>query len=174
MATTRCYPNSTGTGSFTNPDNVLGNTTAVATHDAYMTAGTGVGHRYFFDTSAIPAGAVVTSISAGVSARAGSANHRTFHAVSPFLSGKSAVSVTSAAGTYLSTTLADSVVDVPVATMTSAGYSQAEIVSSAVRWEAVFNAALSVSTLIEWEKFWIDFTYEIPPANNTLFFGENF
>lgn len=151
---------------------VLGNTAAYATHTGALPVNAGLGGRFYFPMSDIPAGCVVNSIVASVIAKANVASRRNFLSVDIYGSGGNNILKTP------NTPMG--IVDVTYsatfsgAELASGGWTTDDLRNNGIEWTASFLSTNATSTTTSWQKFWLTVDYTLAAGGpNALFLGEN-
>ena len=180
MPTVSAYPNALKlANNFANAGNVIGNTTAYATHTGAASSGAAIYAEYSFDLSAIPAAAVIDRIRFNVIAKASATGRRTARRIDLQHNTGGGYSTTSTAAVPLLTTdttatiVFDRVVD-------ATRWAQFGVTTAAIRDPATFfgvgfESASATSTTTSWQKFWLEVDYTLPAGvPNLLFMNELF
>ena len=181
MPTVSAYPNAVKLASdFASAANVVGNTTAYATHNGIKAVGQAIFAEYGFDLSAIPANALIDRIRFNVIAKANAAGRRTARWIDVQHANGGGFSTTSTPGVPLQST--DTTATIVLDRVADAAlWAQMQMTTAAVRdpatgWGVGFESTIASTTLTSWQKFWLDVDYTLPAAGvpNLLFMNEPF
>ena len=156
--------------------NVVGNTTAYATHTNALPVSTPLGGEFRFVLSALPANAVISNIRASVIARANAASRRAFSVVGVYTNGPATAGYTSLdAAKPLTTAYATYSIDMPWSVLANAGHTVATLKGAGTTWSASFKSTNSGGVSTIWQKFWLEVDYTLPAGvPNLLFLNELF
>lgn len=169
MPTISAYPSAVrAANDFTNPNNVVGNTTTYATNNTIKAIGAVIFSDFAFDLSAVPAGAVVDRIRFNVIAKANAAGRRMARWIDVQHANGGGMNTTSSPGATLQSTdttvtiTLDRVVDASLwATMRMS----TDVVRDATTdWGFGFESTIASTTLTSWQKFWLEVDYTLPVA----------
>ncbi len=177
MAVLRLYPNAIipGSGSTHWTDaqltQILGNSTTTISKSAYLNINNGVYGGFRFDTTQVPAGATINSITGGVRAYCSALNHRQFYSFEVYRPSPIA-SIYTTGDPNLTNTMSD-------LTLVRNGYpwGMNSIQDSTLEWNFCFMALVTSTVTIYWQKVWVDIDYTpgaTPGGKNVLYLGENF
>ena len=181
MPTVSAYPNAVKrANNFARATNVVGNTTAYATHNGASSVGQVLYADFGFDLSAVPANAVIDRIRFNVIAKASATGRRTARWIDMQHAAGGGFTTTSTPGVPLLTT--DTTATIVLDRVNDAAtWGQMAITAAAVRdpateWGFGFESVNATSTLTSWQKFWLDVDYTLPAAGvpNLLFMNELF
>ena len=177
MAVLRLYPNAirpgSGYGDFTDAQltQILGNSTNTIGSSKLYQPGTGIYAGFYFDTSQVPSGAIINSITASTQAYATYNSTRAFYSVSAYHPTYGNMFKTQEQGlTYLS-----GIYSIPITPYT---WPVDAIRNSAIEWDFCFiSTSSSWAVALYLQKFFLDIDYTpgvSPSGKNVLFLGENF
>lgn len=178
MATLRLYPSAIRPGSgyddFTDAQltQILGNSSNTVGSSKLYQPGTGIYAGFYFDTSQVPSGAIINSITASTQAYADYNSTRAFYSVAAYhptygnMLKTQEQSLTYSPGTY----------SIPI---TSYTWPVDAIRNSAIEWDFCFITTWAYWTVALYlQKFFLDIDYTpgVPPSGgkNVLYLGENF
>ena len=184
MPIQRFYPTAihTNGGNFSNPNNVIGNTTSSATKAGATTAY----HTYSFNLASIPAGGVVNKVTVGQISRISAADAgfvwngcilytndgvNSLEASLPITDTWGGRTATTALATYTaSAPNAATSVSIP-STMTTTDKLRVGTYGVQLQWNRISG---NTSRTWTWQKLWIEIDYTIPQSVSVLFVGELF
>lgn len=177
MATIDLYPSTVVAASgFTTAalSNVLGNTTAYATHTGAVAINQSIDGRFYFPMMDIPAGAAIDSITVNITAKASATGRRSMYTIDMYGAGGGTILKTLASA--LGTSDATHSTIITAANLSSTGWTSEELRNNAIEWTANFLSTNATSTTTSWQKFWLTVDYTLAAAGgpNVLFLGENF
>lgn len=152
--------------------NVLGNTTAYATHSGAVGLYNALSGRFYFPMTDIPEGAIINSITANVIAKASATGRRSMYSVDAYGAG----TILRTPDIAMGTTDATYSVTMTGAEFLSAGWTSAALRNNSIEWTVSLLSKSAVSTITSWQKFWLTVDYTLAAAGgpNALFLGENF
>lgn len=177
MAVLRLYPYAIDPGSgsthWTDAQltQILGNSTNTISKSAYLNVNNGVYGGFYFDTTQVPVGAIVNSITAGVRAYCNLANYRQFYSFEVFRPSPTS-SIYTTGGPNLTNAMSD-------LTLARNNYPWPvdSIRDTTLIWNFCFMSLVTSTATIYWQKAWVDIDYTpgaSPGVKNVLYLGENF
>lgn len=177
MPVIRLYPSAirpgSGEGDFTDAQltQILGNSTNLIGVSRQYPIGAGIYGGFFFNTSVIPDGAIITAVDAGVQGYASYQNSRQFYSLAMWHPTHGTILKTGGPFVpYIEGTMA-----LPTISYT---WPVDAIKNPSIEWDFCFiSTAGYYNVALYWRKAWVDITYTegaSPVGKNLLFLGENF
>jgi hypothetical protein len=162
MALLRIYPAAfvSGTHTWTNSANLVGNTTTFATHAATFTIGTVLGARMRYDMSVIPNDAQINSVTAWLAGKV-SVAARNFTGVTIRHQNANAPVTVTATAQAMATTDGTYGIVIPWATLEAAGWTLAMLQDSTNTVEFTLTTSATSTTTTSLQKLYLDVDYTL-------------